>query len=115
MKEDIAKNLIQKSTINTSEDFTDRLLLKIETEKATQPLSDVKHIQMYRFAIFGIIGIGVICFSLIFFGFLPKLNIFNVQFKISKTPLLVVTTLFLLLGTNHILKLQHFSSFQSKS
>ncbi|MGG5487873.1 hypothetical protein [Gaetbulibacter sp. PBL-D1] len=115
MKEDIAKKLIQKSTINTSEDFTEKLMLKLEAEKATERLPDVQYIQMFRFAMIGTIGIGIICFLLIFFDFLPKLNMFNVQLKISKMPLLVVTTLFLLLGTNHILKTQQLASFQDKS
>lgn len=115
MKEDIAKKLIQKSTIKTSEDFTDKLLLKLEAEKTTEHLSDFRHIQMFRFAMIGIIGIGIICSLLIFFDFLPKLNIFNIQLNISKMPLLVVTTLFLLLGTNHILKTQQLAGFQDKS
>lgn len=115
MEEDIAKKLIQKSTINTSEDFTDKLLLKLETEKATERLSDLRHIQMFRFAILGIIGVGTICFLLIFFDFSPKPNLFNIQLNISKMPLLVVTTLFLLLGTNHMLKMQHMANFQNKS
>ncbi|WP_370000198.1 hypothetical protein [Winogradskyella sp.] len=115
MKEDIAKKWIQKSTINTSEDFTDKLMFKLETEKAAERHSDVRHIQMFRFAIIGIIGIGIICSLLIFFDFLPKLNMFNIQLNISKMPLLVVTTLFLLLGTNHILKTQQLASFQDKS
>jgi hypothetical protein len=115
MDEDIANKLIQKSTIKTSEDFTDKLMLKLETEKVTERLSDVRNIQLYRYAILGIIGVGIICFLLIFFDFLPKLNLFNVQLEISKTPLLVVTSLFLLLGTNHILKTQQLASFQNKS
>jgi hypothetical protein len=115
MKEDIAKNLIQKSTISTSEDFTDKLLLKIETEKAIQPLSDVQHILMFRYAILGIIGVGTVFFLLMYLGFLPKLNIYNFELKISKTPLLVITALLLLLGTNHMLKMQHLANFQSKN
>ena len=115
MEEDITKNLIEKSTISTSVDFTDKLLLKIESEKVIQPVSEVQHIRMYRYAVLGIIGVGSIFFLLIFFDFLPKLNIFDFHLKISKTPLLIITSLILLLGTNHILKLQQFSSFQSKN
>jgi|GEM_PF-6572827 len=114
MEEDIAKKLIQKSTVNTSEDFTDKLMLKLEAEKATEPLSEVRHIQMFRSAMIGIIGMGIICILLIFFDFLPTLNIFNVPLKISKMPLLVATTLFLLLGTNHVLKTQQLTNFQEK-
>lgn len=115
MEEGISKKLIQKSTVNTSDDFTDKLMLKLEAKKATERLSDVQGIQMFRFAMIGIIVIGIICSLLIFFDFLPKLNIFNIQLSISKMPLLVVTTLFLLLGTNHILKTQQLASFQDKS
>ena len=109
MEEDITKSLTQKSIINTSEDFTDKLLLKIESKKAKQPLLDIQHIRVYRFALLGMIGVSALFFLLIFFGFLPKFNIFNFQLKISKTPLLIITTLFLLLGTNHMLKIHQLA------
>ena len=115
MEEDITKSLIQKSTIHTSDDFTDKLLLKIESEKAIQPVTDNQCIQMYRFVVWGIIGVAAIFVLLIFFGFLPKFNILNYQLKISKTPFLIISALFLLLSTHHILKLYYLQSFHSKS
>jgi hypothetical protein len=115
MKEDITKNLIQKSTISTSEDFTDTLLLKIETEKAIEPLSDIKHIEMFRYAILGILVGGTVFFISMYLNFFPKLDIFNIQLRISKIPFLIITTLLLLLGTNHLLRMHELVNFKTKN
>lgn len=114
MNDEIIKKLIQKSTITTSEEFTDKLLLKIEREKVAQSVTDVQQLQWYRFAIWGIIGVGVICSLFILFGFIPKLNMLNLQLTIGKTPLLVLTTLLFLLAANHVLKIQQRVNLQSK-
>ncbi|RNL87890.1 hypothetical protein ED312_09710 [Sinomicrobium pectinilyticum] len=115
MEEDITKNLIRKSGMTTSEDFTDKLLLKIESEKTVHPLLGYRYTRMRHYAIFGIIGVGAGLFTLIYFGFLPEFNVFDFQFKINRIPLLIITTWLLLLGANHILKMQHSANLHGKS
>jgi hypothetical protein len=104
MKEEIAKNLIKKSAINTSEDFTDNLLLKIEAEKA-KSVTNLSRIQSLRYPILAIIGC-VVAFSIVLFsGFLPKLVFFDYQVQFDKIPFLVLLSFLLIMGANHIWRL----------
>lgn len=112
MKEDTVKKWIQKSTVNTSENFTDKLVLRIETEKATQPLSGFQPIRMYRYAVLALMGTGIVFLGLMYWGLLPKISVLNFQLETHKTPFLIIAILLLLMGANQILKMQHLANFQ---
>lgn len=115
MENDITKKLIQKSIVNTSQDFTDKLLHKIESEKATLYFSGVRQTQMFRLSMLGMIGVTITLFALLLLDLLPALNIINMQLKMNSTPLLATGILLLLLGANHILKMQHLVNLQDKT
>lgn len=104
MKEDVTKALLQKSTIHTSDDFTDRLVQKIK-EQQLQP-STVSQIQSLLYPIAAVIIGGIVFFAAVLFDALPKIQVFNFQVQLNKTPLLILLAVLLLFGVNHLLKLQ---------
>ncbi|MGS2760637.1 hypothetical protein [Sinomicrobium sp. M5D2P9] len=110
MKERIARELVRKSSVNTSEDFTDKLLLKIEAEKASPSLTNWPGIPSFRYAVLTIAGTGIVSLILLYSGLLPKFTLLDFELQINKTPFLVVLLLLLLTGINHLLKLQHLTT-----
>ncbi len=115
MKEEVTRNLVQKSTVKTSGDFTDNLLLKLEAEKAPKEFINLPLAENFYYSLLGIIGVGIVIFGVIQLGFIPKFSLLNFQLKISITPFLIITALLVLIGLNHILKLHQLASSLNKS
>jgi hypothetical protein len=114
MKEETAKKLIQKSTIPASEDFTDKLFLKIEEEQSKLIVS-IRSVQSLRYPMLVLIVGGGVYFMVLFSGFLPKLEVFDYQFQVNKIPFLVILLFTLLLGANHVLRLRSTINNLTKS
>lgn len=112
MKEEIAKNLIQKSKVNTSDDFTDKLMLKVEAEKARSVTSTPKLLS-FRYPLLAMIGGIVVFFMILFSGFIPRLMFFDYHLQLNKTPFLILLSFLLIMGVNHILRLKvNLENFQ---
>lgn len=107
MKEEIAKKLVQKSTVKTSEDFTNNLMLKIEAEASSKlHLKSVRSQYLKTILMVATISITTF-FTLLFFDFSPIIKLMNFEFTIDRNPFYIFLLLFLLIGVNQILKLQH--------
>ncbi|MCH2192814.1 hypothetical protein [Kordia sp.] len=102
MKEEQLKYLIQKSTVATSDDFTDMLMQQLET------IEEVKPVRIISFQKIMLIAIaGLLCISFVAYKYLaPFLSEFFGKVQISKTPIFAVCLLLCLLGVNYILLLQ---------
>ena len=114
MEEETAKKLIQKSIVNTSEDFTDKLLLKIKVEKE-KPITDISSVQLFRYPVLAMIGGGVVFFIVLLIGFLPKLEVFNHQLQLNRTPFLIILLFLLFMSANHFLRLQSFINNENRN
>ncbi len=114
MNEETAKKLIKKSTIPTSEDFTDKLFLKVEEEQAKK-IESTWGVQSLRYPMLALLVGGGVYFMVLFTGFLPKLEVFEYKFQLNKIPFLVILLFALLLGANHVLRLQTILNNLNKS
>lgn len=104
MKEEHFKNLIQKSTLHTSEDFTDKLLLKIETQEVSQPFAGVIHSLLYPMLV--VVGCGIVFIGVVLSGYLPEFTLLGNPVMVNKTPALVILLSMVFLAANHLLRLQ---------
>jgi hypothetical protein len=112
MKEEVAKNLIQKSKIHTSADFTERLLLRIEAEKTYKGSSIISERCTYYYVISGLTAIVAIFFAMGYYGYVPKFSFGNFQLTLNKTFFMVLTIFSFLIGINQLLRLRENAVFQ---
>jgi hypothetical protein len=112
MNEEHFRNLIQKSTITASEDFTDKLLQKIEAQEAPQPLAGVIHSLLYPMLV--VVGCGIVFIAIWLSGFLTELSLFGDLVRINKTPTLVILLSLVFLAANHLLRLQFYGKNLSR-
>ena len=108
MNEDQAKVLLKKSALITTENFTDSLMEQIEAKSAAQVQPTFPSIK----GIFFIIAIVVMLLSLLLFytnfTFLSEIEIIG---NAHRTKLFAVLLFSVLLGVNHLLKMQHTSKY----
>ncbi|MAO38114.1 MAG: hypothetical protein CMP12_19825 [Zunongwangia sp.] len=106
MNEDQAKVILKKSTLKTTDNFTDSVMEQIEANTRVQfKFPPIKNI------FFKIVAVVLPLFFLLFFKtftFLPRLEIFG---DVYRTKLFALLLFSVLLGINYLLKL-HYSSKQ---
>ena len=109
MNEELARSLIKKSTINTSEDFTGKLLDKLETElsKPEVSLNRIRNLFMPVMAL--IIG-ALVIFVIVLLDLSPRFILFDFQIQIMQIPFLVILLIPLLWGANQVIKMNYFLS-----
>lgn len=112
MNEEQTKILLKKSALETTENFTDNLMEQIETKSIAQ----VRHISPSISRVFLTIAAIVLLLSfLIFytnFTFLSELEIIK---NTHRTKLFIVLLFAVLLGVNHVLKIEHNSKLLSNN
>lgn len=104
MNENQAKKLLKKSALQTTENFTDRLMEQIDAAHVIQELPlfpSIKEVVL-------ITGVVMLLLSFLIFNtnFRYDLEIGNV-FSISRTKLFLAVLFLVVLGVNYILKLYH--------
>lgn len=100
MKEDQIKKIIQKSTVETSDDFINTLMQLIEAEEKVKPTSvwwSFRTILILCSLLTMIITLGVFRFSTM------GMEILNIG-GIPKTPVFIVVTVLLLCLINHLIR-----------
>ncbi len=102
MKQDQMKQLIQKSTVRTSEDFTDTLLSKIEAQESIE--STPLPFPFKKIVIGFSIALALIPF-LIYTTNHSIQGILSIDIKIPSMALSIMVTIAFLLGLNYILRL----------
>lgn len=102
MRNPETEKLIKKSKIETSTDFTDNLISRIEEEKALKN----KLAGSYKWILAGLIIFSMII-SFIFLKITGEsFRLFPFNLKVSRTPLFVIITLIFLYAINYWLSLQ---------
>lgn len=108
MNEDQAKVLLKKSALKTTESFTDSLMEQIEAKSAAQVQPTFPSIK----GVFLTIAIVVLLLSFLLFytnfTFLSEIEIIG---NAHRTKLFAVLLFSVLLGVNHLLKMQHTSKY----
>ena len=102
MNEDQAKVILKKSTLKTTDNFTDSVMEQIEANT---------RVQFDKEYFLKIVAVVLSLFFLLFFKtftFLPRLEIFG---DVYRTKLFALLLFSVLLGINYLLKL-HYSSKQ---
>ncbi|MEM6686646.1 MAG: hypothetical protein AAF617_12765 [Bacteroidota bacterium] len=102
MKEEQLKNLMQKSTVATSDDFTDALMQQLETLEETQPIKLISFRKIVAFSIASLVILSLIAYQYV----TPFLSELSGSVQINKTPIFAAFLLLCLLGLNYVLRLQ---------
>ncbi len=106
MEENDFKTLLKQSTINTSDGFTDKLIMKLEAEKSSLSIPKRSEIISLRYPLFIIFSSGICFMLLLFFDLLPTFNLMNYHVQLRSTPFLIIIILALFIGVNHLLNLK---------
>jgi len=108
MNEEKAKVLLKKSALKTTEDFTDDLMEQIEAKSAAQVQPNLPSIKVILLTL----ALVVLLLSFLLFDtnfkFLSEIDIIG---SAHRTKLFTVLLFSVLLGVNHLLKMQHTSKF----
>ena len=89
MKEEELKKLVQKSAMSTSEDFTDRLMHRIETEDVAETKVTWSFGRVWVAVLILVMGIGYMCYRLIS----NSSGYYTADLHKYKIPMLMLTTL----------------------
>jgi len=110
MNEEKARDLMQKSIVETSDDFTDKLMRRLEAEKAAKmPFA-------WNFApTFAVLVLAILTISFTSYKFLKSgVNLFDIGLEIGRTPIFTISTVIIFLALNYILKLNEtYSLFKN--
>jgi hypothetical protein len=111
MKEEKARDLLQKSINETSEDFTDKLMRRLEAEKVAKKNST------WNFTpTFSVLVLVILAISFTSYKFLkPGVNLFDMGLEIGRTPIFTIGTVLFFLALNHILKLNETYSLHKNN
>ncbi|WP_422860742.1 hypothetical protein ACOKFD_07885 [Flagellimonas sp. S174] len=112
MNEKDIKELLGKSIIKASDDFTDKLMLRLEAKKVTKK-SFVSNFTLT----FSVLALAILAMSFTLYKYMSDcFTLFDTDFEIDRIPIFVTTTALLLLAINHVLRLNHiYSVFKSNS
>ena len=102
MKEESLKNLMQKSTVATSDDFTDALMQQLENLEETKPIRLISFKKMMVLCVASLVIVSLIAFTYL----APFLSELSGTVKIARTPIFAAFLIVCLLGLNYILRLQ---------
>ncbi|WP_109301059.1 hypothetical protein [Aquimarina sp. AU474] len=99
MKDDQLKKIIQKSTIETSDDFLNNLMHTIENQK------NVKKSSLWWSFKSVLIACTLLVTGITFLTFIYLGNTTgSISFEIPKTPIFIIITTLLLLAVNHVIR-----------
>lgn len=104
MKEEEIKRIVQNSKLETSADFTDRLMLKIEEKEAKRKTALNR---IFVLVLSGLCALSIAISYLLFTNFGSTFIFSPFKLKISGTPVFLVITVFLLFAINYWLRLRH--------
>ncbi|MEM8927305.1 MAG: hypothetical protein AAGC45_03820 [Bacteroidota bacterium] len=106
------KELLGKSIIETSDDFTNKLMLRIEAEKVKKKSFGWNFTLTFSVLVFATLAMSFTSYQFMQYG----ITVFDTDFEIEGIPIFLTTTALLLLAINHVLRLNHnYSVFKSNS
>ena len=104
MNEEKARDLLQKSIIETSEDFTDKLLMRLEAEKAAKKTFVWNFIPIFSVLVLIMLAIGFTSYKFLKSG----VYLFDIGLEIGRAPIFAIGAVLFFLALNYILKLNEF-------
>lgn len=111
MNEDKTRDLLQKSIIETSDDFTDKLMQRLEAKEVA------KRTFVWSFTpTLSVLIVAMLAISFTFYKFLKSgADLFDTGIEIGRTPIFSVGTVLFFLALNYILKLNETYSFSQNN
>ena len=106
MNEDQAKELLKKSALKTTANFTDRLMEQLEAKPAAQVQPNFPSITGTFVLLAGVLLLVSFILFYTDFKFLAEIKVMGNAYH---TKFFVIFLFLVLLGANHLLKLQHRS------
>ncbi len=103
MNEDQIKKIIQKSELKTTADFTEMLMLELQSEAAkdTKKMDAIQPRFYFVASIALLFGIGAV----LFFVGAPSFSLIDLKINLPKTPVFVGVLFLVLYGANRVLEL----------
>lgn len=111
MKEEKTRDLLQKSSIETSDNFTNKLIQRLEAKKVA------KKTFTWNFTpTFSVLVLAVLASSFTFYKFLKSgVHLFDTGIEIGRTPIFSVGAILFFLALNYILKLNETYSLSKNN
>ncbi len=107
MNEEKARDLLQKSIIKTSDDFTDKLMRRLEVEKVEK-----KPFSWSFTPTFLVLALAILAISFTSYKFLKSgVNLFD----LGRIPIFTIGAVLFFLALNHILKLNEIYSLHKNN
>lgn len=104
MNEEKFKGLVQNSIIKTSDDFTEKVMQKVEAEQVfNKEMLKIRR-QILHAAVLSILIGGITIAALLLLGYMPAVSLINIS--IDKIPFMAFSLLVIMLGVNSILHKQ---------
>jgi hypothetical protein len=101
MKEEHIKTLMKKSIVETSDDFTDALMQKVENLEEVSPVQILSFRKLFLISLVGLIFVSFVSYKYL----APYLSEVLGSVNSTRTPIYAMCLLVSLLGVNYILKL----------
>ena len=101
MKEQDIDKLIKKSRVNTSDDFTDRLIQNIEYKSEMNST----HIWSFKMVLRSIVTLMIIICGLLYVLLKDAYPIFDIEIHISKSFVFLISLIAFLFCVNYLLRL----------
>ena len=108
MNEEQTKELLKKSALQTTENFTESLMEQIEAKSIDQVQPNLPSING---ALLPIAAVALLLSVLLYYTNFTFLSEFDIFGNAHRTKLFIVLLLSVLFGLNHLLKMQHTSKY----
>lgn len=112
MKEESLKKIMQKSSIETSDDFMNTLMNRIEVSKEEQKVTIWNS---FRYILIAVLVLLIPATGILFKLLRQESSFLSTLKDIPTTPVFVVITLFLLYGINSMIRLQNHAKMTTST
>ncbi len=110
MKEESLKKIMQKSSVETSDDFMNTLMNRIDTSKEKKKIAIWNS---FRYTLIATLILLIPATGILFKLLRQESSFLSTLKDIPTTPVFVVITLFLLYGINSMIRLQNHSKMMT--
>ena len=112
MKEESLKKIMQKSSVETSDDFMNTLMNRIEVSKEKRK---IKIWNSFRYTLVATLVLLIPATGILFKLLRQESSFLSALKEIPTTPIFVIITLFLLYSINSMIRLQNHSKMTTST
>ncbi len=111
MNEEKARDILQKSIVETSDDFTDKLMRRLDAEKVEKKTFAWNFTPVFSVLVLAMLAISFASYKFLRSGAKP----FDIGLEIGRTPIFTIVAILFFLALNYILKLNETYSLSKNN